>query len=211
MKLRNYYSYEEINNNAKGIFGELVAIQALRDAGCKVYKLERDFVRLISAEDIPSFVKEAVELCRDKEIKIYYAKREWTLEEILKEPTISEEEKKRLINLAEVKLRKGTPDLLVYDPSHPLERNRWNFVEVKFGYSQLTTEQRMILRILSHYLPCYVMRVVLDSEGAHIFMETIHLGESYESGESVGGNISKVNESVGSATTEISEKKTDSK
>ena len=175
MRLKTFYTYEEINTNAKGQFGELIVRQALRDAGCHVYKLEKDFIKILSDQSIPPHVKQAIEMCRDKEIKVYYARREWTLKELMEDETISAEEKERIINRAEVKLKRETPDFLIYDPSAPRERDKWELGEVKFGYGELTTEQKQMLRILSEYIPCYIYRVVLTEIGVHIFKEPVHL------------------------------------
>ena len=217
MRLKTFYTYEEINNNAKGQFGELIVRQALKDAGCEVYKLEKDFIKILSDSRIPLHVKQAIEMCRDKEIKVYYAKREWTLEELMKDETISAEEKERVINRAEVKLKRGTPDFLIYDPSAPRERDKWELGEVKFGYGELTTEQKQMLRILSEYIPCYIYRVVLTEIGVNIFKEPIHLTHTpptasgregvgdYASSQSDQGRARDAHRNSGSIATEDEE------
>ena len=161
------YLWNKINKAVLGAFGEGVVEQYFKEQGIKFWKLSRDFPSLLGNPEIPLRVREVLEELRDEELKVTLLGREWKLSEILQDTSLSDEEKERIKRTVEVKLIEGAPDYLTYNPDME-EMYAWEFVEVKFGFSTLSTEQRRVLAKLSRKIPCSVCLVIVRREGVEI-------------------------------------------
>jgi len=193
--MRLFYRFDEINSKTLGEFAESVVKQMLKEAGCKFWKIDKEFTQILTNREIPENVRYVLEMLRDEDVRITILGRTVTLEEVLRDPLLSEEEKERLKSKFEIKVKKGTPDFLVYNPALP-ERLAWKLVEVKFGWSDLTTEQRRLLEELSKYIPCEIYRVIILEQGVQIAVQpvTMHrvVGVSNANSKSVGRNSQEV-------------------
>jgi len=162
------YLWNRINKAVLGAFGEGVVEQFFKEQGIQFWKLSRDFPSLLGNTEIPLRVQEALEELRDEELKVTLLGREWKLSEILEDTTLSKEEKERIKRSVQAKLIEGAPDYLTYDPNIEEEMYAWEFVEVKFGFSTLSPEQKKVLGKLSTKIPCSVCLVIVRREGVEI-------------------------------------------
>lgn len=161
------YLWNKINKAVLGVFGEGVVEQYFKEQGIEFWKLSRDFPSLLGNPEVPLRVREVLEELRNEELKVTLLGREWKLSEILQDTSLSDEEKERIKRTVEVKLIEGAPDYLTHNPDEE-EMYAWEFVEVKFGFSTLSTEQRRVLAKLSRKIPCSVCLVVIRREGVEI-------------------------------------------
>jgi len=162
------YLWNRINKAVLGAFGEGVVEQFFKEQGIQFWKLSRDFPSLLGNTEIPLRVREVLEELRDEELKVTLLGREWKLSEILEDTTLSKEEKERIKRSVQAKLIEGAPDYLTYDPNIEEEMYAWEFVEVKFGFSTLSPEQKKVLGKLSTKIPCSVCLVIVRREGVEI-------------------------------------------
>ena len=162
------YLWNRINKAVLGAFGEGVVEQFFKEQGIQFWKLSRDFPSLLGNTEIPLRVQEALEELRDEELKVTLLGREWKLSEILEDATLSKEEKERIKRSVQAKSIEGAPDYLTYDPNIEEEMYAWEFVEVKFGFSTLSPEQKKVLGKLSTKIPCSVCLVIVRREGVEI-------------------------------------------
>lgn len=165
MKL--FYRWDEINKGTLGEFGERVVEQHFKDEGIRFWKLSRDYASLLGDPNVPTRVREVLELLRDSEVTVQMLGREWSLSDILKDATLSDEEKERIKRNVPVKLVRGAPDYLIYDGKKP-EGRAWELVEVKFGHSKLSPAQERLLTELSKSIPCTIYFVTVSEEGINI-------------------------------------------
>ena len=162
------YLWNRINKAVLGAFGEGIVEQFFKEQGIQFWKLSRDFPSLLGNTEIPLRVQEALEELRDEELKVTLLGREWKLSEILEDTTLSKEEKERIKRSVQAKSIEGAPDYLTYDPNIEEEMYAWEFVEVKFGFSTLSPEQKKVLGKLSTKIPCSLCLVIVRREGVEI-------------------------------------------